>query len=70
MKSEKQTQNKPNSNPIKPCPELAEALNSAKGVAEWVEGNGPISSAVGGFKPDDAFSAYYTRDCHMRVLKY
>ena len=31
----KQTQNKPNSNPIKPCPELAEALSAAEGAVEW-----------------------------------
>ena len=22
------------------------------------------------FKPDDGFSAYYKRDCHMRVAEY
>jgi len=27
--------NKPNSNPIKPCPELAEALSAAEGAVEW-----------------------------------
>ena len=31
----KQTQNKPNSNPIKACPELAEALSAAEGAVEW-----------------------------------
>jgi len=31
----KQTQNKPNSKPIKACPELAEALSVAKGAVEW-----------------------------------
>jgi hypothetical protein len=31
----KQTQNKPNSNPIKAVPELAEALSAAEGAVEW-----------------------------------
>ncbi|MFB0555636.1 MAG: hypothetical protein ACETWQ_20210, partial [Phycisphaerae bacterium] len=32
--SKKQTQNKPNSKPIKACPELAEALSAAEGAVE------------------------------------
>jgi len=28
-------ENKPNSNPIKACPELAEALSAAEGAVEW-----------------------------------
>jgi len=47
--TKKQTQFKPNSNPVLPalrsfsegwsasCPELAEALSAAEGVVEWVE---------------------------------
>jgi len=31
----KQTQNKPNPNTIKACPELAEALSAAEGAVEW-----------------------------------
>jgi len=39
-------------------PELAVALSVVEGV-EWAN-----------FKPDDGFSAYYTRDYHLRVAEY
>jgi len=35
LRPKKQTQNKPNSNPNKACPELAEALSGAEGAVEW-----------------------------------
>ena len=31
----RRVKNKPNSNPIKACPELAEALSAAEGAVEW-----------------------------------
>ena len=47
----KQTQNKANSNPIKACPELAEALSAAEGAVEkflslWPESDTIIRKSV------------------------
>jgi len=35
FRPKKTNPNKPNSNPIKACPELAEALSAAEGAVEW-----------------------------------
>jgi len=63
----KQTQFKPNSKPIKPCPELAEALSAAEGAVEWANletTSGPRSESRAVFM----FSDWMVELCSQSIV--